>query len=126
MHPFLFWAALFAEAGLAVRQPLLYTTVVSGARVSGDVDLSQYSKLVSIDVPVVNSGDLYLQGAFDTTSANFKRLQDNVGQIANIINAGSTHILWPLGYTPPSYARVELLSAQTDTRTFTLLAVGRY
>ena len=102
--------------------PLLFAVVNSGQKVSGNVDLSVYPSLRSIDVPTINSGDLYLQGSFNTTSGNFKRLADNVGQIANVVNAGSTHLLWPGGYLAPNYVRVELLSTQTDVRTFTLLA----
>ena len=55
--------------------PLLYTTILSGFAVSGQVDLSKYGHLVAISVPTITSADLLVQGAFDATSANFLRIQ---------------------------------------------------
>ena len=104
--------------------PFLYTTISSGQKVSADVDLRKYPRLLSIDFPVMTSGDLYLQGNQDTTSAGFHRLADNVGAIANKIGAGSLSVMWPAGYQHPSYLRAESLTTQTDVRTLTFSVRG--
>ena len=100
--------------------PIIYTVISSGAKVSGDVDLRRYPRLCNIDFPAMTSGDTYIQGNSDTTSANFHRLQDNVGQINNATGPGSACLLFPGGYQQPSYLRIESLVTQTDNRTIAI------
>ena len=96
--------------------PLLHTLISSGSKVSGDVDIRRYPKLQYVMLPTMTSGDTYLQGNSDTTSAGFRRLADNVGQIANATGLGSTVVLFPGGYQTPPYLRLESLVTQTDNR----------
>lgn len=98
---------------------LIYTTISSGSKVSADVDIRAHPKLNFIAFPAMTSGDTYVQGSTDSTSANFFRLQDNVGQIAQATGPGSSTVLWPGGYQTPPYLRIESLVTQTDTRTIT-------
>ena len=98
---------------------LIYTTISSGQKVSADVDIRAHPKLQFVNFPTMTSGDTYMQGSTDATSANFVRLQDNVGQIAQATGPGSTTVMWPGGYQTPSRLRVESLVSQTDIRTLT-------
>lgn len=111
----------------------IYAVIASGQTVSGNVDLRK-RQLVAITVPVINSGDLALQGNYDTTSANFFRLLDVRGQQGSgdlrfPTAAGSRMVVWPSMLPSPTYARVETVmsatSAQTDNRTFVLLTAPR-
>lgn len=100
--------------------PLVYTTVLSGQKISADVD-TRKGELAAIGVPTVTSADLYVQGGFDTTSASFYRLVDDVGDIAFPVSVGSRMVLWPAGMRTPGYLRAEFSAAQTDVRTLTFL-----
>lgn len=103
---------------------LLYTTIVSGAAVSGNVDLTQEHRLVAIAVPGITSADLLIHGSFNTTSADFQRLLETrspgSGDLRFATGPGSRMVLAPLIYNP-NYVRLETAVAQIDTRTFTLL-----
>jgi hypothetical protein len=57
-----------------MRQGVLDVSIASGAAVSGDVDL-RGGRLHVIACPALTSGDLFLHGSFDTTSANFRKIQ---------------------------------------------------
>ena len=111
---------------------LIFANIASGATLSGNVDLSQLGGgLHAVKVPAnVTSGGMFIQGAFSTTSADFARVQrayPNSGDI-NITLVGSLaagnllpmpdEIQLPFA----QYVRLETTNAQTDTRTFTLLA----
>lgn len=100
--------------------PIIYTTVLSGQKISGDIDVRQ-GALAAISVPTVTSADLYVQGGFDTTSANFQRLSDDVGDILFASGVGSRMVMWPGGLQTPGYLRAEFSVAQTDVRTLMLL-----
>lgn len=100
--------------------PLLYAVVASGFQISGDIDLRQQA-LMGIQVPTVTSGPMLIQGNFDTTSANFMRLNDDLGDIQYATGPGSKYLLWPQGFVHPSYLRIEAGVAQTAPRTFTLI-----
>jgi len=103
---------------------IIYALVSSGAKVSPDINVTQ-GVLQAIAVPPITSGDLYLQGGFDTTSANFLRLNDDVGDILYATGPGSKMMLWPAGLQTPGYLRAEFSVAQTDNRTLTLLVRDR-
>ena len=109
-------------------QPIT-AVVASGFAVSGDIDLRQRS-IIGISVPTINSGGVALQGNFNTTSGTFYRLMDTRGTQASgdlifPTITGSRMVMWPAGMPSPSYARVELIGAQTDNRTFVLLTTPR-
>lgn len=97
-------------------------------QISGNIDLSQ-TRLSAIFVPVINSCDTYLQGSFDTTSANFARVQmADLGQ-ANISGdlhwataAGSRMALWAYEWPPIAYVRFETGVPQTAARSFQVLS----
>lgn len=105
---------------------VLYTTIPSGSVVGSPVDLNQFDGLRAIAVPVIASGDLLLQGSFDTTSANFTRIHNPTlpgsGFLRWCTLAGSMMIPFPTDFALPPYIRVETVNAQTDNRTLTLLA----
>ncbi len=99
---------------------VLYSVVVSGAAIGPDVDLRE-GQLGAVHVPVVTSADLYVRGAFNTTSANFGRLFNEYGAVRFPTGAGSCVALWPMGELTPPYVRFEFSVAQTDNRTLTVL-----
>lgn len=99
---------------------ILYTTVASGQKVSGDVDLRK-GQLGAVYVPTIDSANLYVQGNFDTTSASFGRLMDQGGDILFPTATGSRHVVWPMSDLTPAYARFEFSAAQTSPRTLTIL-----
>ena len=113
-------------------QPL-YAVINCGYEVSGDVDL-RVRALLFVSVPVISSGDLAIQGNVDTTSANFTRLLYGLyapgsGDLRFPTQAGSRMVMFPANFSTPAYVRLETVmntgSAQTDTRTFTLLTRPR-
>ena len=106
-----------------------YTSIQSGFNVSAEIDLRKH-RLVGIQVPVVNSGDLAFRVSFDPTSANFMRLATLSGDLTFATAAGSRSVTAPHQLSPWAYARLETVmpvgSAQTDTRTFGLLLSPRH
>lgn len=105
--------------------PLLYAFVNSGEVVSAVQNLSQHGKIHGIDVPVITSGDLLLQGSFsDTLSANFHRLIETrnpgSGDMKFATGPGSVYVTLPLDRAMPNYVRLEL-AAQTAPRTLTMI-----
>ena len=102
--------------------------IVSGATVGPDVDLRQHI-LQAIFCPTITSGDLLMQGNYDSTSAGFFRLMDTraVGSadLRFATGLGSRMLPWPPGLPQPAYARFEAGAAQTDNRTLTLITRPR-
>jgi hypothetical protein len=108
---------------------LLYTLIMSGFNVSGDIDLRQH-RLAGIQCPVINSGDLAFRVSFDSTSVLFTRVVDSSGDLRFLTAAGSRSIAAPRQLECFPFARLETIlgevnSFQTDNRTFALLAVPR-
>lgn len=110
----------------------LFAVVNSGATLSGVLDLTQLGGIRSIKVPPnVTSGQLFVQGASDTTSASFARVQrapvnsgDLQFSVLGSLAAGAL-LSAPDELRSPSfspYARIEFSAAQIDTRTLTLYA----
>jgi hypothetical protein len=99
---------------------VLYTTIASGQTVGPDVDM-RGGQLALIQVPVIDSANLYVRGNFDTTSASFMRMQDVNGDILFPTTTGSKMVAWPLGAMTPPYIRMEVSAATTTPRTLTLL-----
>ena len=101
---------------------ILYAVVNSGQTVSGNIDVSK-GVVSHIIAPTITSGDLFLQGNVDTTSANFFRMQNppvNSGHLRLATGAGSA-MMTLAGLLTPPWLRLEAAVTQTDVRTFTLL-----
>ena len=105
--------------------PQVTVSVVSGASISGDVDLRK-GRLQALFVPTIDSADLMLRGSFDTTSANFVRVMQTTldgpvsGDLIFRTALGSRMILFPDNVPSPSYLRLELGAAQTVQRDFVI------
>lgn len=107
-----------------MRQDDLTVTVPLSGTISDDIDL-RGGRLVAIAVPVIDSGDLLIRGAFDSTSASFTRVlnpglltnQASGGDLRFATGPGSRMLLWP-ALPSPSYARLETAVAQSAARVF--------
>lgn len=113
-------------------QPI-FAIIGSGQNVSSDIDLRK-RKLVGIQVPTLGaSGDLAIQGNFDTTSAGFVRYLDTraagSADLRFATGLGSRFVTMPDFLHTLPYMRLEVIGAtgsmQTDNRTFTLLTRPR-
>lgn len=108
-----------------MRQGVLSVSVASGSSVSGNIDL-RGGRLAAIDVPTITSGDTFLQGSFDTTSASFKRILNaplngpTSGDLRLATGAGSCMALLPNTLPFPAYVRLETAVAQAAPRTFSV------
>jgi hypothetical protein len=108
-------------------QKIIFTSIPSGSTVSSDLDLSFGTRLWAIAVPAISSGDLLIQGNFDTTSANFLRLLDSrapgSGDMRFATGPGSRMIMWPPDLPTPQKMRLEtsVVQALSNVATFTLL-----
>lgn len=108
-----------------MRQGVLSISVVSGASVSENIDL-RGGRLQAIAVPTITSGDVFLQGSFNTTSANFVRVQNpnwngpTSGDLRLATGPGSCMVMFPDNLPSPSYARIETAVAQAAPRTFSI------
>ena len=106
-------------------QKLIYASIPQSGSISGDIDLAFGSRIWAIAVPSITSGDLLVQGNFDTTSANFLRLLDTRGQSSGDLRfatgPGSRMVPWPQDITSPQKARLETGVPQSNVCTFTLL-----
>lgn len=106
-----------------MREPQ-YTTVASGDTISGQLGVGAF-RPHGLFAPASLTQQIFLQAAWDTTSANFARVQlrDGSGDWS-VASATATK---PVAVTledvlgPFSFARVELGAAATDTRTFALV-----
>jgi hypothetical protein len=106
---------------MAGRIETKFATIASGASVSGTVALVG-ADLFGLWAPVVTSCQIFLQGNYDTTPANFVRLQNPAGSgdWAFAVGAGSKAISLQDVAFPWPYLRVETSVAQTDVRTFAI------
>lgn len=98
-------------------------TIPLSGTLSGDIDLSNAREIVGIKFPVVNSGNVFVQGAFNTTSATFTRVQNtNVGSgdLNLIVEGGSKSVqvsdlrAWP-------FIRIETSIAQSAVRSLAVI-----
>lgn len=91
-------------------------TIAQSAFVSETFDVTGV-RLIGIWVPVVTSGQLFLKGSFDTTSANFVRVMDqNASPIASHwfanVGPGSIAVAFDLAASPFPFCRLETSVAQ--------------
>lgn len=98
-------------------------TINSGDQVSETVRLDNVTD-VTLWVPTVDSCQLFLQGAWDTTSANFVRLMTDQGSQDFVLQTGpgSLAAILTTIVAPLPALRVETSVAQTDNRTLTLIS----
>lgn len=111
-------------------QPLNATIAVSGT-VSSLASPGQ-GVPYAIWCPTVTSGDMFLRAAWDTTSANYVRIQRDPlaagplsGDLRFAIGPGSCMVLLPTNYQWPSNLNVEMSVAQSAAVTFKLLYRSR-
>jgi len=109
-----------------MRQGQITLTVPLSGTVSDDGDL-RGGKLVAISIPVITSGDLFVQGGFDATSASFVRLinpglsnQTSGGDLRFATGLGSRMVVWSDTFQTPSYIRLETSVPQAVARAFTV------
>lgn len=105
----------------------IYALVNSGQSVSGNIDARKASPQ-AIAVPTITSGDLMLQGNFDTTSAAFVRIQKaqpNTGDLRFATGVGSLMLALVDAIPEVAYYRLETGVVQTNPATFTILARPR-
>ena len=108
--------------------PTITATVPLSGSVSGDVDLRDLRRgIVAFAVPVITSGDLLIQGGFDTTSANFTRLLTppfdgpTSGALRFAVGPGSCMVPWPANLRVPEYLRLETAVPQAQAVNFSVL-----
>ena len=107
-----------------MRQGQLTATIPLSGSVSDDVDL-RGGNIIAIAVPTITSGDLLIQGGFDTTSASFVRLLQPgttplSGDLRFATGLGSRMVIWPDSFPSPSYVRLETAVPQAAARAFTV------
>lgn len=103
--------------------PILYAVINSGQSLSPQMDLRQ-GKLHAVHVPTITSADLLIQGSFNTTSADFLRLQNvqaNSGALTFRTGPGSVLIQTEDSVPWMPYVRLETSVNQADTRTLSML-----
>lgn len=107
--------------------PALAVTVALSGSISGDVDVRQ-GMPYAIWCPTITSGDLLLQGNYDTTSANFVRMQANAfygaavsGDLRLAAGPGSCMLILSKDVQFPPYLRIETAVKQAAARSFQLL-----
>ena len=102
-----------------MRQGILTATFPLSGTTTGDVDL-RGGPLRAIYVPKVTSGDMFVRGSFDQTSANFGRLQYPIfgapasGDLRLPTGPGSLMIMWPSNLPSPNYVRFESAVSQAS------------
>jgi hypothetical protein len=100
-----------------------FVTIASGSAVSEVFGIGN-AWAAGIWAPEVTSCQAHLQVSYDTTSANFVRVQNNdgVGHWTWGIAAGSEAITLEAALMPFTLARIETSVAQADTRTFAVFS----
>lgn len=100
------------------RSTTVYATIAQSASVSGDIAVTG-ADLFGLWCPIITSAAMFLQGNFDTTSANFVRLTNPAGSgdWTFGVGPGSRAITLQDAAFPFPYLRVEVGVAQADVRT---------
>lgn len=104
-----------------MRTAITYVTIPLSGTVSDQIQIPNTEKAV-LWCPTVTSCQVLLQGSFDTTSANFVRVQNAAGsgQWTFSAGVGSNCIsLKDAGHFP--YARLEATIAQAAVRSFAII-----
>lgn len=99
-----------------------HAVVASGDTLSGIVDVRN-AAMLAISVPTsIVSGNMFVQAAFNTTSANFHRLQNEAGSGDLLLAAGAGAKMFgvPLA-APVRFCRAQLSNAQTSPQTLTFI-----
>lgn len=97
-------------------------TIAASASVSGDIKL-QNAKHIAIGIPSITSCQIFLQGAFDTTSADMRRMlqEDGSGDFAIDAGVGSRTAIVNNILNAIPVARIETSVPQEAEKTFDLI-----
>jgi len=108
------------------RNLMQFVTVASGSVVS---DQAEFGRLAQggLFVPAAIDKEIFVQASWDTTSANFARVQLRSGSGDWSIASRTTALAqtFEAAAIPFEHFRVELGAASTDTRTFCFVAKFR-
>lgn len=106
------------------NKPHVHFLIASGQVLSDHVSLANARDAVSLWVPAVTSCQMYVQASFDTTSANFFRLQNVEATSTHVLNAadGSRVFTVPAERLCAGYVRLETSVAQTSPRSLVAMA----
>jgi len=91
-----------------------FATIATSGKVSGNV-LVEGAREICLLVPTITSGTMLVQGAFDTTSALFRRIQNAAGSgdLTLATAAGSNAFTLTEMVQPFPYLRFEAQNFQT-------------
>jgi len=107
---------------VALPPTIQHISIASGGTETAAFVVAKASH-ASIWCPVVNSGNWFLKASFNTTSANYLRIQNATGSgnYAFLVEAGSK--VFPLDdlITAHVNLKIETDTAQTDTRSFVVV-----
>lgn len=108
---------------MATRLQVSYATIPLSGTVSGNFAVVGTVR-AGVWVPVVTSAAMYIQGAFDTTSANFVRIQNAVGSGDYTLATGPGSKAFTLQdpVIPFPYLRFESGVAQAAVRSLAIVA----
>ncbi len=100
-----------------------HVTIPLSGFVTGDIGLIRAEK-IAILFPVMTSGQAFLQGNFDTTSAGFVRVgqADGSADFFMATGIGSNGFVVSDVLVAMSHARVEMGVAQSAVRSITIIA----
>lgn len=101
----------------------LYATVLSGQKVSDVVAIGRSVSDWGLWSPIVTSCEAYVKVSYDTTSANYARLQNPAGSgdWTLAIGPGSNAIIPDYRLPVFTNVKLELSVAQADTRSFAIM-----
>ena len=108
-----------------MSQGQVTVAVASGSSVSDTMD-ARGGHVHMIAVPALTSGDLFVQGSFESASGSFTRILLPVfafptsGDLKFATGPGSRMIMWPQDLPTPSFIRLETSVAQAAPRSFTV------
>ena len=104
---------------MANNDERLFLAVPSGYVVSNYVAIANVDGIGSVWIPAVTSCQMFLQGSWDTTSANFHRIQNTIGTSTFCMLAADGSKVFPVlsANIGMPYVRLESSVTQTDTRT---------
>ena len=104
-------------------RPVQHVTIAQSASVSGDIVLKG-ARAMGLSIPVLApSCQLFMQGNFNSTSANFMRVMDTngAGQFSIDAGLGSISAVVHDALFPFTHARVEASVIQNAVRSFAVV-----
>ena len=97
--------------------------VLSGQVVSDAYPVANVRGGMGLHFPAIVSGQAYLQASYDTTSANFFRLQNLAATSTHVLVAANGSRVFPVepGLLFGNYIRLEVQNAQTSPVSITVM-----